>query len=81
MVRGTRWLLRHTATSGPPDLEFDFGSATGVPIVGDWNGDGVDTPGRFDGGSWSLSNSFDGSNVVQFTFGTTGDIPVVWRRR
>jgi hypothetical protein len=82
VVRGTRWLLRNTATPGAPDHEFDFGQSSGIPIVGDWIGSGVDTPGRFENGSWQLTNSLGQGGVdIQFTFGTSGDTPVVWRRR
>jgi hypothetical protein len=65
-----------------PDHEFDFGSSTGIPVVGDWNGNGVDSPGRFENGLVvPVQLLQDGSIDVQFTFGTAGDTPVVWRRR
>ena len=44
------WFLRDSNTPGPADLTFSYGPA-GVawpPLAGDWNGDGVDTPGLFD---------------------------------
>jgi len=84
---GCRLILRspahYKAAQEHPEYkdEFDFGSAGAVPVVGDWNGDGVDSPGTFQAGSWSLTNSFGGSVETQFTFGTAGDRPVVWRRR
>ena len=52
-------------------------------MVGDWNGDGIDTPGVFrpSTGSWLLA---DGTNVddstppasFQFSFGQAGDLPI-----
>jgi hypothetical protein len=42
----TTWALRSTASPGGPDVgRFRFGIA--VPIVGDWNGDGVDGIGAY----------------------------------
>ncbi|MEX1044078.1 MAG: hypothetical protein WD020_05520, partial [Acidimicrobiia bacterium] len=82
VVRGSRWILRDTATAGLPDHDFNFGSATGIPVVGDWNGNGIDTPGRYENGNWTFTNSLGiGTVDGQFTFGITGDTPVVWRRR
>lgn len=46
-----RFKLKHDATvGGPADLEFRFGAAGRgfVPVVGDWNGDGIDTVGLYD---------------------------------
>ncbi|MBT8200845.1 MAG: hypothetical protein KJO36_10035 [Acidimicrobiia bacterium] len=50
----------------------------GIPVVGDWNGDGFATPGIFRDGTWYLSNSLEGvSAELVFDFGQPGDIPVV----
>jgi hypothetical protein len=49
--------------------------------VGDWNGNGVDSIGRFASGTWSLKNSLEsGPPDYSFSFGSTGAIPVVWGR-
>lgn len=43
----------HTAT-----VSFPFGLPTDIPVVGDWNGDGADTPGVVrDGMTWLLAKS------------------------
>jgi len=44
------WYLSNTLGSGPADVSFGFGvpGAGWKPIVGDWNGDGVDTVGLYD---------------------------------
>jgi hypothetical protein len=47
------WHLRNSNTSGPADRNFRYGVNDGTllpgngegPVVGDWNGNGVDTPG------------------------------------
>jgi hypothetical protein len=48
----------------------------GIPIVGDWEGDGKVSPGIFVNGRWHLQRSDGGSNIV-FSYGRQGDIPVV----
>ena len=46
-------------------------------MVGDWNGDGLDSPGVFRNGTWFLSNSCGGTGDYVFGFGNSNDIPVV----
>lgn len=63
-----------------------FGQAGDLPVVGDWNGDGIDTVGVYrvinGNGTWLLSNSpnVDGTapqvDVPQFAFGLAGQLPV-----
>lgn len=45
-----------------------------IPLMGDWNGDGVDTPGWFRDGTWALANR-DGT-IRRLTYGRSGDVPV-----
>lgn len=52
----------------------------GVPVMGDWNGDGVATPGRYDAGVWYLTNAAVGTaawEVGPTLGGEPGDVPVV----
>src|SRR5689334_9175721 len=70
-----------TATPDRKDLGIQSFS-NGVALSGDWNGDGVDTPGLFDftSGVWLLRNSNDsGDPQIVFQFGDEGEpgIPVV----
>jgi hypothetical protein len=69
------------ATAAAEDIEYAFsfvyGNSTDRPIVGDWNGDGVDTPGVIRGNTWYLSNSYNGTVDISFTYGIAGDIAVV----
>lgn len=59
------------ATAGMP-------STGGTPIVGDWNGDGRDTPGIFANGTFYLRNSNSaGYPEVVIPFGRAGDRPIV----
>lgn len=90
VVRGTRrgpagdtaltWHVRQVEGEGMPDLVFEYGRAGDIPIVGDWDGDGVATPGVVRGNRWLLRNSnAAGSPDVEITFGDPGEIPVVGR--
>ncbi|HEX6899001.1 MAG TPA: Calx-beta domain-containing protein [Thermoanaerobaculia bacterium] len=60
------------------DVRFVFGLAGDIPLMGDWNGDGIDTPGVFRNGTFYLRNSnTTGVADISFNFGTSTDIPVV----
>ena len=55
-----------------------FAVGTGTPVVGDWNGDGIDTPGVVEGNVWSIRNSnTNGGPDATFTFGSATSQPVV----
>lgn len=60
-------------------VSFLFGDAADTPIVGDWDCDGLDSPGRFRGfGLFYLSNSTSTEQPdTVFLFGRVGDIPLV----
>jgi hypothetical protein len=55
-----------------------------IPILGDWDGDGKDTPGYFRPGeaSWHLFNSFSTNDPIFYQFGMETDIPISgdWNR-
>lgn len=65
------WLFRYTNTAGSVDMNFLYGQGLSDynPIVGDWNGDGIDTQGvytRFNNnniGVFALSNTFNSFDV------------------
>ena len=47
-------------------------------LTGDWDGDGVDTPGWFKDGQWGLHDSNSGTGGTQrLAYGRAGDTPVV----
>lgn len=89
MVRGARhgiagtddhltWYLRQIEGPGDPDLVVEYGRAGDIPVIGDWNGNGVHTIGVVRGNRWLLKNeNSPGSADYDFTFGQAGDIPVV----
>jgi peptidoglycan hydrolase-like amidase len=52
--------------------------AGAIRIAGDWNGDGIDTPGWFKDGKWGLHSRLSGSGgTTQLSYGKPGDLPVV----
>lgn len=68
-------------------ITLNFGQFGDLPVVGDWNGDGIDTVGVYriinGSGNWLLSNSPNVSgttpvvDVPVFAFGLPGQLPVV----
>ena len=78
------FFLRFTNNSGVADVPaFNFGvSPNGkIPIVGDWNGDGISTIGQYNRntGQFSLRNSNDSgpADVPVFVVGAPERIPIV----
>jgi hypothetical protein len=55
---------------GPADFSYLFGDQGDVPVVGDWNNDGIDTPGlrRFSNGFVYIRNSNTQGNADQSWF-------------
>jgi len=76
--------LQKTATgdlqNGEVDYVLIFEGRQGVPLAGDFNGDGVDTLALFDNGRWFIDVDGDGRlSAADFTaeFGKAGDLPFV----
>ncbi|MBS0208255.1 MAG: VCBS repeat-containing protein [Planctomycetes bacterium] len=74
--------LGSNATAKPLTVRhtFFFGAAGDVPVVGDWNGDGIDTVGIFRRGRWVLDADGDGrfsEGDASFDLGAEQDRPVV----
>ncbi len=71
-----KWHLR---TSPTVTEQFFFGNPSDVPLLGDWDGDGIDTVALFRPNSGKVylrnSNSF-GTPDAEFFFGDGGDIPL-----
>jgi hypothetical protein len=76
-----RWHLREPDGS---DRSFFYGNPGDIPLLGDWNCDGVDTPGMFRPGNgfFYLTNANPpnggvGIAEISFFFGVGGDLPLV----
>ena len=70
------WRLRtekgHTAT-------FYFGNPGDAPVMGDWDCDGIDTPGlyrRSDGYAYLRNSNTQGTADIRFFFGNPQDVPL-----
>src|SRR5438067_2190393 len=69
-----QWFLRSSSTSGAADIAFPYGAPGDLPIVGDWDGDGVDTVGVVRGSLFLLRNSNTaGTADIAFVYGDAGD--------
>jgi protocatechuate 3,4-dioxygenase beta subunit len=74
--RGDRGQLR----ADEVDHVFQYGEHVDLPVVGDWNGDGIDQIGVFRGGIWTLDIDGDGRSTGEdriARFGRPGDRPIV----
>jgi hypothetical protein len=72
-----RWYLSNDFDASVKHA-FGFQNCCATPIVGDWDGDGVDSPGvNVSGSRWLLSDGYDNVVDYDFTFGLAGDRPVV----
>jgi hypothetical protein len=82
LIDGDILRFRGHATSsaveqGPTDVRLAR-TRPGQLLFGDWNGNGVATPGWFNGGRWHLHNQIDASDsATSFWFGQAGDEPFV----
>jgi hypothetical protein len=80
MFANGTWYLRNQLSSGP-STSFGFGLPGDIPVMGDWDGDGIKTVGvyrRFSTfGRFYLRNSNSSGPSWWFNFGLPGDEPVV----
>ena len=71
-----QWHLRY------PDAHiesFYYGDPGDVPFLGDWDCDGIDTPGLYrqsDGYVYLRNSNTQGTADIRFFFGNPGDIPI-----
>lgn len=72
----------HVRVNDAPDYTFSYGLRGDIPLLGDWDGDGADTPGAYrpSTGFAYLSNTLPrdggvgvGDPALTFFFGMTGD--------
>jgi LmbE family N-acetylglucosaminyl deacetylase/PKD repeat protein len=58
---------------------FFFGNPGDYPFMGDWDGDGVETPGLYrqaDGFVYLTNSNAQGLADIRFFFGNPGDVPI-----
>jgi len=71
------WYLRDAGTGDT--TSFYFGNPGDVPLMGDWDGDGVDTPGMYrqsDGFVYLSNSNTEGVADIRFFFGDPSDVPL-----
>jgi Tol biopolymer transport system component len=81
-----KFILRQPSRVGAPfnttiitTITFDFGTAGDLPVAGDWDGDGDETPGVYrqgDPGAFLLTNSFTSAIDFNFSFGSFDVLPL-----
>ncbi len=70
------WYLRGPAGD---TTSFYYGNPGDLPFVGDWDCDGVDTPGLYrqsDGYVYLRNSNSQGIADIRFFFGNPGDVPI-----
>ncbi|MFQ5524449.1 MAG: LCP family protein, partial [Acidimicrobiia bacterium] len=70
------WHLRNTDDEV---TSFFYGTPGDLPFMGDWDCDGVDTPGLYrqsDGFVYLRNSNTAGPGTIRFFFGNPGDIPI-----
>ncbi len=79
--RAGRWQLRYSLTAGSADADLSFGTDnTGLPVTGDWDGDGLTDIGLYipgaenSTGRWQLRTQTGGE--LDFAFGDQAPYPV-----
>jgi len=77
---GGIWSIADRPRSEPDVNSFYYGDPGDAPFAGDWNCDGVDTPGlyrRSDGFVYLRNVNTQGIADREFYFGDPGDVPLV----
>lgn len=77
---GGLWTQADRPRSEADLTEFFYGNPNDVPFMGDWNCDGVDTPGlyrRSDGFVYLRNSNTEGIADLEFFFGNPSDVPLV----
>ncbi|MFQ5523988.1 MAG: M15 family metallopeptidase [Acidimicrobiia bacterium] len=79
MEPSANWRLAHKPEWAPEETNFYYGNPGDVPFMGDWDCDGVDTPGLYrqsDGYVYLRNSNTQGVADIRFYFGNPGDIPL-----
>jgi hypothetical protein len=77
---GGLWHLADAPAFDTGEASFYFGNPGDVPFSGDWDCDGIDTPGLFrtrDGYVYLRGSNTQGIADRSFFFGNPGDVPLV----
>jgi hypothetical protein len=85
----TDWFIRDSLSTGEATTLLTFGTRPQTALLGDWDGDGIATPGRYAQGTFHLTNGDGGGGAggaggadgagaspLTFTFGDRFGFPV-----
>jgi len=76
-IAETTWKVGDGLPPTGPPTTFTYGSMPFAAFMGDWNGDGIKTPGIYQGGKLKLSNTIPaGAPTITVTFGDSRGFPV-----
>ena len=77
-VNENAWTVADALPPSGPTTNFTFGPSNQLSIMGDWNGDGLRTPGYASNGVIKVSNSLPPAGpTLSVTFGSTTGFPAV----
>jgi len=83
VYRDGKWYIDKTGTGKwdenavfVDNADFGLGSG-GIPVIGDFNGDGIDKIGLYKDGIWYLDTTGDFRFDTRIEFGQAGDHPIV----
>ena len=77
---GGIWAIAEEPSTSTDTLEFYYGNPADVPFMGDWDCDGIDTPGLYrqsDGFVYLRNSNTQGVADLQFYFGNPSDVPLI----
>ena len=76
------WITLSVGTAGKSRTRIKMPTTQGSPLMADWNGDGVATPGVFSDGQWLITNAAIGRSTWEgfATFGSPGDVALTGHR-
>lgn len=77
------WITKSESRLGSSTTKITVPAGEGIPLLADWNGDGVATPGKYLNGAWSITDTAVGKAQWDRTWnfgGEPGDIPLTANR-
>jgi hypothetical protein len=76
IFRSGQWIMDY-GMDGTVNRRLNFGSATDIPVVGDFNNDGTTDIGIFRSGQWIMDYGMDGTVNRQVNYGHAGYTPIL----
>jgi hypothetical protein len=75
---GNQYYLKNSFSGGQSDIYFAFGNPGDTVLIGDWDGDGVDTIAVRRGNTYYITNSLMGGVATTvFSYGNPGDTVLI----